>query len=107
MVYVNNLTEASKAHLYNLHPLSDDTAFYESSTEVISFLQQYTYESDKMAHALSGLRNLSMKGLKLKTCRKVPLGIWFSAARAIGLRDFQLASAATYLRERTLCLPHL
>eukprot|EP00959_Pyramimonas_sp_CCMP1952_P473717 9502208-Pyramimonas_sp.AAC.1 len=66
MVYVNNLTEASKAHLYNLHPLSN-TAFYESSTEVISFLQQYTYESDKMAHALSSLRNLSMKGLKLKT----------------------------------------
>jgi len=65
MVYVNNLTEASKAHLYNIHPLTD-TAFYSSSARVIEFLRQYTYETDKMTHALSVLRGLTMKGLKLK-----------------------------------------
>eukprot|EP00959_Pyramimonas_sp_CCMP1952_P393787 8251315-Pyramimonas_sp.AAC.1 len=45
MVYVNNLTEASKSHLYNIHPLSE-TAFY-SSANVIAFIEQFTNKTEK------------------------------------------------------------
>ena len=65
MVYVNNLTEASKAHLYNIHPLSE-IAFYSSSKNVIDFLELFTNKSEKVTHSLSKLRSLSMKGYKLK-----------------------------------------
>ena len=65
MVYVNNLTEASKAHLYNIHPLSE-IAFYSSSKNVIDFLELFTNKSEKVTHSLSKLRSLTMKGCKLK-----------------------------------------
>eukprot|EP00959_Pyramimonas_sp_CCMP1952_P264414 5529229-Pyramimonas_sp.AAC.1 len=49
MVYVNNLTEASKSHLYNIHPLSD-TAFYSSSANVIAFIEQFTNKTEKVTN---------------------------------------------------------
>eukprot|EP00959_Pyramimonas_sp_CCMP1952_P368116 7710934-Pyramimonas_sp.AAC.2 len=65
MVYANNLTETSKSHLYNIHPLTD-LAFYSSSTNVIAFLEQFTNKTEKVIHSFSKLRSLTMKGLKLK-----------------------------------------
>ena len=65
MVYINHLTEASKEHLYNVHPLTD-TAWYANSANIIGFLQGFTNESDKVTHALANIRTLQMKGYRLK-----------------------------------------
>ena len=63
-VYVNNLTQASREHLFNVHPLTD-VAFYASSAQVISFLNSFANQSDRASLALSKLRGLSMKGTGL------------------------------------------
>ena len=65
MVFVNNLNDTSKTHLLNMHPLSD-VVWYSASANNIAFLESLTHAQDKMTHAMSALRDLSMEDINLK-----------------------------------------
>ena len=63
MLYVNNLDDRSRSHLFNLHPVG--TAFYSTSATVIAWLRTFTNEAEVKNRALASLRTLKMQGNKL------------------------------------------